>query len=207
MNGPTLVDRVRDAQDTELTRLGSEKALLAATDAALDTEPVLATVAGTEQRLGETFEDWEARVTTAEPREVFSAAAEQAATHAQELRADIDAEPTAADGVAVEEDTDTVIDAVAGQLVGQSLVFDGLLLQAINFFVNEADGNRADTLRDVRSAVNNRIDDGAELLDQLCQTDEDWTSAHDAAVEVIEAAYAEYVTTLDGLGIDPKPVC
>ena len=77
----------------------------------------------------------------------------------------------------------------------------------INFFVNEADEPTADLFRDLRSETKALTDAGAELLDDVCETDGEWERARRAAEEVIEVAYQEYASTLEEMGLDPAPVC
>lgn len=207
MNGHTLVERLRETKQTELDRLGSDKALLAATNADLETETVLGYVAATTAGLQEAFDDW-AATSEGEASEVFARAASNTQATHDGIVADLD--DVAVDRPAAVTVLDTFADSieqVGGGLIGQGLVFDRTLLQVINFFINEADERRADQIRDVRTAANGRIEDGAVLLDELCQQERDWDRASATATQVIEAAYEEYVETLDEFGIDPKPVC
>lgn len=204
MNGETLVERVSDDTDTELTRLASEKALLAATGARLEPDVVLELLADTERRLGTVYSDWAGQAPTAS--ETLSGAAERAAENASRLTAEQDSRPDV-DGLVTTTEFEDIVAAVGGGLVGSSLVLDGLFLQAINFFVNEADEGRADLVRGVRTANDTRQADGAALLDTLCETDEDWTRAETTARDVIETSYESYVERLDAMGIDPRPVC
>ena len=206
MNGQTLVDRVREAKRTELDRLASDKALIAATEATLESAAVLGTIAATERSLETLYDDWAEEALNGEATETFAAAADAASENADRLEGERDGEGQGAALTTGTEFEDTVA-AVAGGLVGQSLVLDGVLLQSINFFVNEADERRADVLRDVRTSNNSRISDGSVLLNSLCTSDEEWSRAETVATDVVEAAYGEYVERLGEMGIDPKPVC
>ena len=206
MNGQTLVERVREQKRTELDRLASDKALIAATGATLEADAVLGIVAESERALSALYGEWAEQTAITDASETFAAEADAATGNADRLDADRDGETTGASltrTVAFEE----TVEAVAGGLVGQSLVLDGTLLQGINFFVNEGAERQADALRDVRTAVNNRTNDGSVLLTSLCETEEDWARAETAIADVIEAAYGEYVERLSEMGIDPKPVC
>jgi len=203
MNGQMLLEEIREAKETELERLGSEKALLAATGADLSEAAILSRIAHTLDGLGAVFEEW---------ADVDTAFGEAAASLGEES----ERAKTALDGVRTGEPPvplptvrtlDGDIERVAGGLVAHGMVFDGLCLQAVSFFVNEADERHADLCRDLRSSANSRIDTGAEVLDSRCTDDADWERARTAASEVIEAAYRDYVESLDGMGIDPKPVC
>lgn len=206
MNGQTLVERVRERKRTELERLKSDKALIAATEATLEPAAVVGAVVETEHSLETLYGDWADRAATDDAAEAFAAAAELAAENVDRLTGAVD-DPSTSTDLSATEDYELTISALGGGLVGQSLVLDGTLLQAINFFVNEADERRADIMRDVRTSVNNRINDGAVALNSLCENEDDWSRAETAAVDVVEAAYADYVETLGAMGIDPKPVC
>jgi hypothetical protein len=208
MNGPTLVDGVREDERTELDRLGSDKAMIAATDADLAADPVLEHVAATLAGLRETCEEWAETTDDADATALFAATAEAADEEYGRVTAAMDDEPTGEPPAVVaalgefEEPP-----ARVGALVGEALVAERTLLQTVNFFVNEADERRADLLRDVRTAAKNRTDEAAAVLDSVCVDDADWDEAETAAVAVVDAAYAAYADALDALGIDPKPVC
>jgi len=208
MNGPTLVDGVREDERTELDRLGSDKAMIAATDADLAADPVLEHVAATLAGLRETCEEWAETTDDADATALFAATAEAADEEYGRVTAAMDDEPTGEPPAVVaalgefEEPP-----ARVGALVGEALVAERTLLQTVNFFVNEADERRADLLRDVRTAAKNRTDEAAAVLDSVCADDADWDEAETAAVAVVDAAYAAYADALDALGIDPKPVC
>lgn len=207
MDGQQFLDRVRENERTALERLGSDKALLAATGADLDTETVLRVLAATELFHADAFRRWAEVTDDDRTGNAFESAADTAGDHADRLDADLGAVP---DESGVEtgvggQDGD-VARAGAG-LVGASLVLDRILLQAVNFFVNEADERRATLVRDVRSAANDRRDVGLALLAESCESDDEWERAATAAEDAVAAAYDDYVTTLEGLGIDPKPVC
>jgi hypothetical protein len=207
MNGQTLVENIRQERQTELERLGSDKALLAATNADLESRTVLAVVAATTGSLRETFDSW-AGAADGDVADAFAAAAETTGETTDTLQAELD--DGAAEGpasVAVLETFEAERARIGGGLIGHGLVFDRLLLQVINFFVNEADERHADQFRDVRAAANGRIQSGAALLDDVIEREPDWDRPAAAAHQVVEAAYEEYVETLNGLGIDPKPVC
>ncbi|WP_136716496.1 hypothetical protein [Halorientalis salina] len=206
MNGQTLVERVREQKRTELDRLASDKALIAATEATLEASAVLGIIAESERAVGTLYAEWGEQTAIEDAMATFTTAADTARGNADRLAADLDDEATGAP-ITTTVAFDETVEAVAGGLIGQSLVLDGTLLQGINFFVNEGAERQADVLRDVRTDVNNRINDGAVLLTSLCETDEDWGRAETAIADVVEAAYGEYVERLGEMGIDPKPVC
>jgi hypothetical protein len=207
MNGQTLIESVRETERTELDRLGSDKAMIAATGADLGADPVLEHVALTLGGLGAACDAW-ADAGDGDAAALFESAAEAASEEHERVVAAMDAEPSgdAPAAVAALDDAETT-PARVGALVGQSLVFDRTCLQAVNFFVNEADERGANLIRDVRTAANGRLDEAAVVLDGVCAAEGDWDAAEAAAVAVVEAAYAAYVEALEPLGIDPKPVC
>jgi len=211
MDGDTLVETVRDRTATELDRLGSEKALVAATEARLDRERVLAATLAAERRAAATFEAWVDDEDDADARGAFERVAALERDHAERVAALLD------DPDAVDADPDPLhtylrgLDAtperVAAGLIARPLVSSRSLLQVINFFVNEADESAADTIREFRSETDALVDDGAALLDDCCADGDDWDRAADAAAEAVAVAYEEYAETLRGMGVDPAPVC
>ncbi|WP_436925554.1 rubrerythrin family protein [Halosimplex amylolyticum] len=218
MNGQELVDTVRDARATELDRLGSDKYLIAATDADLERAPVLRTVAESAASGRETFDRW-ADEGVGDAASTFETAAERETDHFDRVVESLAALPNDdADAAATIDaddeplhaslaETDGTVERLAAGFVGRPLVADRTHLQVVNFFVNEADETRADLARDLRSDANERLQEGITLLDATCETDSDWERAERGAVRVIDAAYDEYVGALEAMGVDPKPVC
>ncbi|QPV64397.1 rubrerythrin family protein [Halosimplex litoreum] len=218
MNGQELLETVREAQATELDRLGSDKYLIAATDADLERVPVLRSVAESAASGRETLSRW-AEAETGDAASAFETAAEAEAAQfgrvvdsLAELSDDATDAAATVDGTdaplhATLVDVDGTVERIAAAFVGRPLVADRTLLQAVNFFVNEADGGRADLARALRTDAQDRLDEGVELLDSVCETDADWERAQRAAERVVEAAYEAYANALESMGIDPKPVC
>lgn len=195
----TLADQVRTANETELDRLGSEKALLALTDAQLDTTTVLertgAALASARDGLAALASDAEAEAVVtavADARDALAAATDRVADS-------LDGE-FSADSAFVALDAGTDAERVGAGLVGLPLVLDRLLLQCVSFFVNEADTTRADLFRELRDATD-------RILDSAADPDVDEQAARTAASTVVTAAYNEYVSRLEGMGFDPKPIC
>jgi len=209
MDGQALVDELRENKRTELDRLGSGKALLAMTRADMTTGTVLEQVALTLDGLRTTLENWAAGTDVATAREAFLDAAASLEEGYDRVVAELGTEPVGDVPASVTEVRafDRPGERVAAGLVGQGLVLDRTLLQVVSFFVNEADGTRADLARDLRSAATDRVDAGAGTLEELCGGVDEWDRARAAAGDVVEAAYGEYVATLEDLGFDPKPIC
>jgi len=95
--------------------------------------------------------------------------------------------------------------AVLGALLGHALVSVKTLDQVVGFFVGNADPQTADTFRGMRDAAADRRDRTAEAIAGLDEADHN--RAFDAASNVVEAAYEEYVDHLESIGVNPKPVC
>jgi len=208
MDGAQLVEDVEDAKRTELDRLGSEKALIAATGASLETEDVLAAAAAMKGRARDTFDAWADDETDEHAREAFAAAAERESADFDRIVERMSGEPTVGPDAVHEHlrDLDETVARVAAGTVALPLTDARALLQVVNFFVNEADRANADLFREVRADAETLVDDGTSLLDDVCEGD-DWERAREAANATVQVAYDEYATVLREMGLDPKPVC
>jgi hypothetical protein len=207
MNAADFLDGVRQEQQTELSRLGSSKSLYADTEGEMEADAVLAAVADIFYHADATFEDWAdgaddgAGDLFADATEL---AGEQYGTVAGELG---DHDPGAPAPLAEYlQALDTTPERVAGYL-GWALVVENKTSQAVGFFVGQAAPGTASTFRDVRDAVETVVDDAADTLVAVCDTEDDEDLAHQAAVGTIQAAYDDYFDTLEALGVNPKPVC
>jgi hypothetical protein len=209
MDGQAFIEEVHERKRTELDRLGSDKALLAATGADLSTGAVLETVALSLEGLQATLAEWAEGASADPARDAFADAAASLAEDGKRVGRELDAEPAGAPPAPLPtvRRHERPVGRVAAAFVGHGLVFDGTLLQAVSFFVNEAERGRADLMRDLREATGDRVEDGAATLGTLCAEEGDWDDARHAADAVVDAAYDEYTGTLSGMGIDPKPVC
>lgn len=209
MDASEFIATLRRERSTKLDRLGSDKALVATTSARLDTEPVLDAAARSEARAVETFETWAAEADDERVREAFADAAATERDHYDRVAERLDGEVDAAADPLHDHlrGLDDPIERVAAGLVARPLVASRSLLQTINFFVNDADETTAQLFRDLRSETDAMAEEGAELLEALCESDADWDRALDAASETVDVAYGAYADALEGMGIDPKPVC
>jgi hypothetical protein len=216
MSVPTDADgfpeAVREECATELDRLGSEKALIATTAARLERERVLETALAAELRAAETFEGWAADETDDRARALFERVAATERAHADRVRElgdleapDTEPEPDALHGRL--RGLEGSVERVAAGAVARPLVASRSLLQVVNFFVNEADNAAAGTFRELRTETDELPPEGAALLGELCTDASDWERALTAATDAVTAAYREYADTLEGMGVDPKPVC
>ncbi|UPV73215.1 rubrerythrin family protein [Halorussus limi] len=212
MDADAFPDAIRDAKATELDRLGSQQALVALTDADLDAERVLRAAARSERAARETFAAWAESAETdgeGDAADAFAALADEERDHYDRVAAELDAEFDPADETDPMHDylrgLDTTVERAAG-LVGRSLASDRTQLQVVNFFVNEADERRADLFRDLRSDTQAGVSTGTDLLAAHCDGDE-WERARETAERTVQIAYDEYAETLQGMGLDPKPIC
>lgn len=215
MDGEALVERLEERKATELKRLGSEKALLAATNADLEPGTVLGVLAREHAAARDTYRSWATDEGSDRAREAFESAAEAEADRIDRLGTDPDTAPDPrsdpadpADPVHVAlRDVEGTAERVAAGLVARPLVADRTLLQGVNFFVNEADRERADAVRSIRSEVGELPGEGAALLDAVAATDEEYERALSAAEAVVDTAYEAYASALESMGLDPRPVC
>ena len=94
-----------------------------------------------------------------------------------------------------------------GGLVGWTLVDKKIKEQLTGFFTGQADPQSASTFRSAGSEVEALREDAGDLLAETCDGEADWDGAEAAAITVVEAAYDDYVATLEELGVNPKNVC
>ncbi|MEZ3114954.1 rubrerythrin family protein [Halobaculum sp. MBLA0147] len=220
MDAETFRADLEAAKRTELDRLGSNKLLIALTDATLETEAVLRAAADSEHAASETFREWAETESDADAAAAFEWTGDRELDHRERVLATLaDAVGEDATGESVydpndggtlhtylRERTDTV-ERVAAGLVGRPLVSTRTHTQVVSFFVNEADETRADLFRELKTETEAELDRGLELLDDLCTDADDWERAQMVAEYVVQVAYDDYADALTGLGVDVKPVC
>jgi hypothetical protein len=227
MDAETFRKTLESDKRTQLDRLGSNKLLIALTDATLETDAVLRAAADSENAAHTTFAEWAESEAHEAAAEAFAWTRDREAEHrervleslAEEVREDAETEGDdtsatdvydPADGGTMHtylRERDDAVERVAAGLVARPLVSTRTHTQIISFFVNEADRTRADLFRDLKTETREELQRGLELLDDLCDDDEDWERARMVAEYVIQIAYDDYSDALDGLGIDVKPVC
>jgi hypothetical protein len=210
MDAATFRETVEAEKRTELERLGSSKLLLALTDADLTDEAVYAAAAHSEHAARETFAAWAGDEPDEGAREAFGAVAAQERDHYERVAANLPDEFEPADGGPLHEflrGVDGAVARAAAGLVGRGLVSLRTHMQVIGYFVNEADTAGADLFRDLRSETEESLETGLELLAERCESDEEWEQARGPAEYAIQVAYDDYADSLEGLGIDPKPLC
>ncbi|MXR40985.1 rubrerythrin family protein [Halobaculum sp. WSA2] len=220
MDGEAFRERVESAKATELDRIGSNKLLIALTDATLESDAVLRAAADSEHAAHNTFAAWadeagggDDDVGDEGAAELFEWLAERERDHRERVLdslADLGVDHDPVDGGTMHEylrAREDPVERVAAGTVGRGLVSDRSHLQIVSFFVNEGDEPRADLFRDLRAETEEELKRGLTLLEDACETEEDWERARMVAEYVIRIAYDDYADALTGMGIDVKPVC
>ncbi|WP_254766397.1 rubrerythrin family protein [Salinilacihabitans rarus] len=206
----SFVETVREENRTALSRLGSSKSLYAATGGEIDAGPVLRATADAEHAARETFEAWADDETHDGAREAFAATATEERGHYETVAERVDDhDPAAADLPALHgylRDLDDTVERL-GALVGRTLASERSKDQVIGYFVGDADPETAGLFREFEADLDDQRERATDLLDAVCEDEGDWERAREAATGAIEAAYGEYVETLEGMGANPKPVC
>lgn len=196
-----ITEHVRESHATALDRLGSEKSLLALTEARLETEAVLEAAGAALASARATLSDWAADA-DGPVADALAAAAGRLADAAGRVADSLD-DTLPGDSPFVSLAADTDAGRAGAGLVGLGLVLDRVFLQCVSFFVNEADTTRADLFRDLRGVADGLLETAADLdLDGEAAEE-----AVEAAEAVVAAAYDAYVDRLEAMGFDPKPIC
>ncbi|WP_332897536.1 rubrerythrin family protein [Haladaptatus sp. CMSO5] len=209
MTPEDFLDTVREENKTPLSRLGSSKALYADTHGELDKIPVLKAAATAEHAAAETFEAWADSEEADTARAVFEAAAADEYDHYEQVvgklgDADVgDRVPAIQDYL---RDLDESIPRLGG-FCGRVLAARASKKQLVGFFVGKADPKTSQLFRDLASDLDDQEEQAVAALGDLCETEEDWALALDAASEALQAAYGEYTDALESMGVNPKPVC
>ena len=211
MTDSDFVDSVTEANQTALSRLGSSKALYAETDGDLDTDHVLRAAAVAEDAASETFRAWADDEANDDAAALFERVADEEADHYETVADKLDDPPRATDNdlpaiQSVLRGFDDTVERVGG-LVGRCLVAKKSKEQYTGYFTGEADPKTASLFRGLGSDVDEQIDAAAELVESVCESDDDRERALDAASEAVQAAYDEYTESLEAMGVNPKPVC
>ncbi|WP_336024015.1 transcription antitermination protein [Halobellus salinisoli] len=204
MNGSDLAADLQDEHETAFSRLGSSKAMYAVTGGEMDGDRIRAAAATDALALAEVLESWTESGDGGEA-DLFADLAADALDRAADVADDpeIGEKPNLYDALAAFETTP----ARLGGLLGRSLVALEHAGQMVGFFVGDADPMAADDFRGYRSDLEAERDRVIEALDATCEGDDNWAAAEDAADAVVEAAYDDYVETLESMGIKPKNVC
>ncbi|WP_277554704.1 transcription antitermination protein [Halobaculum limi] len=209
MNAETFAEEFRDDNETPLSRLGSSKSLYALTGGEMDADAVRTAVAAEFARAARTFESWSADESNGDAAALFGGVAEDARGHRDTANADVDPNADGVhdypeyDGLSNLDDTTERVGGAFGRLV----VAHTRVKQTVGFFVGDADPTSAGDFRTIRDDISERLDEAHDVLDAVCETDEEWDAARAAADAVVDDAYDDYIATLESMGVKPKNVC
>lgn len=196
-----LLETLRDAHETPLSRLGSSKALYAVTGGEMSGDAVRAAAAAEADAAADLFDWWADDEPNDEAAALFAGLADTAREHADTVDADPAADaPNVYDVLAEFESTDGRL----GGALGRALVSLKTVEQMVGFFVGDANPSAANDFRALKSDLQDQLDTVSDAVDELASDD---AVVREAADAVIQAAYDEYVETLEGMGIKPKNVC
>ncbi|MFB6300212.1 MAG: rubrerythrin family protein [Halobacteriales archaeon] len=211
MDAPAFVETIETAMATELNRLGSQKLLLALTGADLERETILQVVVTDGIAARELYESWATGASTSAFVEAIRAAADREEDHLDRLEDEFDITTTPSfDRPPVYthlQEYTTPIERTAGGLVALPMLRMRTYNQVVGFFINEAAPGPTDVFRDLKAETETAITDGAAVLAELCTDETDQERARSAAEATITAAYESYAETLEGMGLDPRPIC
>ncbi|MFC4448677.1 rubrerythrin family protein [Halorussus aquaticus] len=210
MNADEFLDTVRDENETALSRLGSSKSLYAETEGEMEPETVFRAAAEAEYAASETFQQWaDDEASDQQVRDAFEEFAEQERDHYEQVVAKLDEDHEPSEVPAIHEYLRGVEDDPrrVGGFLGRTLASEKSKEQMVGFFVGQADPQTAQLFRDLGDDLDGQLERGRELLESVCESDEDRDAALEAASGAIQAAYEEYTETLEGMGVNPKPVC
>lgn len=195
-----FVSTVREANKTELSRLGSSKALYALTAGEMEPDAVLTAMADDHHAAAGTYERW-ADEADGDAADLFATAAEAERAAYGTVAGKLDGhDPGTAPAL-----YDAMADAEGaaerlGAFVGRTLVAEQHRSQATGFFTGQADPGTASTFRGLGSDLEDHLGDAVELVT-------DAEAAETVATAVVTAAYDDYFETLEEMGVNPKPVC
>jgi hypothetical protein len=206
MDGPTFADELRDEYETELSRLGSSKSLYALTGGEMNGPGVRAAAADEFESAATVLADYASAETNEFAGDAFENAVERAERHRDAVESEEGTPDASRPMYDVLSGFETSQERAAG-LFARALVTRAAVSQMVGFFVGEAESSSADTFRTVRDDLDDEVDEALQALDEVCVRDEDWDPAREAASAVIEAAYDDFVETLEGMGVEPKNVC
>jgi hypothetical protein len=204
-----FLDRVETENRTALSRLGSSKSLYAATGGKMDVQQVLVAAASAEYHAAETYEQWATEDTAETAQTVWRTVVEEEQTHYERVVRELDGDhdpgsPSAIHGYLRDL---SLAEARTGGFLGRTLAADRSKSQFTGFFMGQGKTGIASLFRELGADLDDQRDQALDLLGSVCDTGADWDRAATAADGAIQAAYEEYVNTLEEMGVNPKPVC
>lgn len=208
MDADSFLDDIRDAHGTELSRLGSSKAVYALTDGEMDGDAVRTGIARELHELAPILARWSEDV-PGDVAALFADAADFAAESADTFDSEA-AVPEGESATHVTAESLAACESERERLAGAAaafLILEEFAGQLVGFFVGDADRQSADEFREFRTELGDYRDAAAELLDARCEDESDWEVAGEIGAGVVEGAYDWYVGTLEAMGVQPKNVC
>ena len=205
-----FVETVQEENQTALSRLGSSKSLYADTGGEIDTEPVLEATADAEYAAWQTFSQWADDESNDAASEAFATTAEEEQGHYETVLDELgDDEYEPQELPALHEylrGLESTVERV-GAFVGRILASKRSKEQVVGYFVGDADPQTASVFRGFGDDLDAQLERAEDLLEDVCESDDDWETAEEAATGAVQAAYEEYVENLEAMGANPKPVC
>jgi rubrerythrin len=209
MTPEEFTEAVREANRTALSRLGSSKSLYADTMGDMDTEAVLRAAADAEHHAAETYAGWAESEADPEASEAFETTASEEREHYETVAGKLDEHEPSDEVPSIHDYLRSLEDTVErlGGFVGRTLAAEESKSQTVGFFVGQADPGSAQAFREMNGDLDAQLERALSLLAEHCEDETDWERAETAASEAIQAAYGEYTERLEGMGVNPKPVC
>ncbi|MEF8842527.1 MAG: rubrerythrin family protein [Haloarculaceae archaeon] len=209
MTPEEFTEAVREANRTALSRLGSSKSLYADTMGDMETDAVLGAAADAEHYAAETYATWAESEADSAVAEAFETTASEEREHYETVAGKLDEHEPSDEVPTIHEYLRALEDTVerVGGFVGRTLAAEASKSQTTGFFVGQADPQTAQSFRDMGEDLDAQLERALDLLAEHCESDGDWERAEEAAGEAIGTAYDEYTERLEGMGVNPKPVC
>ncbi|ERG95910.1 hypothetical protein [Haloquadratum walsbyi] len=219
MDASDLAATLRDDHETAFSRLGSSKAMYAITNGEMDGAVVRAAAAVNADAVSTVTDAWSESENSTEdhhtdeidemdPDTLFTVIATDAGERAVNLDPDVSQIETVTDPQLYDVlESMEMTPSRLGGLLARSLVMLEQVSQMIGFFVGNAEPKTAGEFRDLKSAIESDRDRVITALNSTCDSDTAWERAQSSADAVIDAAYTEYVDSLEQMGIKPKNVC
>lgn len=207
MNPEEFVETVQSETETELSRLGSSKSLYAETNGEMEASEVLTAAATAEYHAAETYETW-AESESGATAEAFAETASEERDHYETVAGELEShEPGEVPAIqSYLRGLEGTVERLGG-FVGRTLAAEKSKTQVTGFFVGSADPQTAQLFRSMGDDLDAQLARAKDRLEAECDDDGDWNLALEAATGAIDAAYEEYTTRLESMGVNPKPVC
>lgn len=204
-----FLDDLEAGYETELSRLGSSKAIYALTSGEMDASAVFIALATRSRIAADAFGGWADTEDSPDPAALFDTVSQHERDRASDLFEQTDTSPPDPVENRVSdyfEDLTSTIDRTAA-LIAWLIISDRTYSQTIGFFVGSANRDAADRFRTYRDETTDHLERALSIIETQCSTADDWDQAEKTAGDVIDGAYDTYATTLEDMGINVKPIC